>query len=251
MKKRYNKILIFVMSILLITTVVSASISVQDNNKAKEPLDKITFIHYKDGTVKEIGVNRATFGGGNKCYSLLGVKWSSLPVNYLIDSTNSGMSSDEVINAIAASTKTWDDATSKYLFNPYVIAYPSATWDDGIINPVDYQNEYVFGPVTSYGFTNNVIAVTNIWYTRYGRQIVDYDVLFNTYYTWGDATVNPLLMDLQNIATHETGHGLGLADIYNSGCSAVTMFGYSGNGETSKRDLAQPDITGLQKMYGA
>ncbi len=57
-------------------------------------------------------------------------------------------------------------------------------------------------------------------------------------------------MDWQNIATHETGHGLGLADVYQNACNQVTMYGYSTEGETIKRDLATPDITGLQKLYG-
>jgi predicted Zn-dependent protease len=57
-------------------------------------------------------------------------------------------------------------------------------------------------------------------------------------------------MDVQNIATHEIGHTLGLDDLYTTSCSAVTMFGYSGYGDTAKRDLAIPDITGLQKLYG-
>jgi len=86
---------------------------------------------------------------------------------------------------------------------------------------------------------------------KFQRRIIEYDVLFNTYYAWGDATVNSSVMDLQNIATHETGHGVGLGDIYSSTCSTVTMYGYSNYGETSKRSLGQPHITGLQKMYGA
>ena len=57
-------------------------------------------------------------------------------------------------------------------------------------------------------------------------------------------------MDLQNIATHELGHSAGLNDIYSSTCSEVTMYGYSSYGETKKRTLEQPDITGLQKIYG-
>ena len=101
---------------------------------------------------------------------------------------------------------------------------------------------------------SNVIAVTVVWYTRYSKQIVDYDVLFNTYYTWKDCSVPgtdcSAAMDLQNIATHETGHGIGLADVYTSSCSAVTMYGYSDYGETQKRTLEQPDITSLQILYG-
>jgi len=58
-------------------------------------------------------------------------------------------------------------------------------------------------------------------------------------------------MDLENIAVHELGHTVGLSDIYSTACSEVTMYGYSTEGETSKRTLEQPDITGLQRMYGA
>ena len=58
-------------------------------------------------------------------------------------------------------------------------------------------------------------------------------------------------MDLQNIATHEIGHGLGLEDLYNVVCDQETMYGYSSKGEIKKRTLEQGDITGLQIMYGS
>lgn len=235
MKNKYIKILVFLVLSIMVLAVISA---VPTNNKAKEPLDKITFIHYKDGTVKEIG---RAINAGDKCYKLLGVKWSLLPVSYVINPGS--YNTTFVANAISTSAETWDSATSKELFNNAYTIDNSATLD--VLSP-DFKNEYVFGAYSD----ANVIAVTNIWYMRYSRQIVDYDVLFNTYYAWGDATINPLLMDLQNIATHETGHGLGLGDIYTNTCSAVTMYGYSANGETSKRTLEQSDIKGLQKMYG-
>ncbi len=88
------------------------------------------------------------------------------------------------------------------------------------------------------------------WFTRVGRQIVEFDILFNDVYVWGDAFANSEVMDLANIATHELGHGAGMGDVYSSSCSEVTMYGYSTEEETKKRTLEQPDITGLQKMYG-
>jgi predicted Zn-dependent protease len=83
--------------------------------------------------------------------------------------------------------------------------------------------------------------------------IIDYDVMFDTDFAWKICSAGvdcSVAMDLQNIATHETGHGIGLADIYDSSCSAVTMYGYSWYGDTQKRSLEPPDITGLQKLYG-
>jgi len=57
-------------------------------------------------------------------------------------------------------------------------------------------------------------------------------------------------MDLQNIATHELGHGVGLGDLYITACSEETMYGYSNYGETKKRTLNAGDIMGIQKLYG-
>lgn len=237
MKNRHIKILVFLMMSVMILSVVSA---IPTNNKAKEPLDKITFIHYKDGTVKEVG--RAAVGGAT-CYKLLGVKWSSFPVSYVINPTNDdGLTPEFITTAISASAETWDSATSKELFNNEYQVNSTAQY--GVQN---YQNAIVFGNYPQSG----VIGVTSVWYTRYGRQIVEFDMLLDTDFTWGDATNPSNVMDLQNIVTHELGHAVGLADIYSTSCSAVTMFGYSNYGETSKSTLEQSDITGLQRMYGA
>jgi len=205
--------------------------------QAKGDLERVDFIHYK----------KAAGGFGkparpDACYKLMGVKWSALPVAYVINPTNpSGLSEAFVISAVSASAEVWDAATSKELFNNAVSLDYNASY--GV---VDSKNSIVFG---TYG-NDNVIAVTSIWYSKRTKQIVEFDMLFNVKYVWGDATVNSSVMDLQNIATHELGHSVGLSDLYTSSCSAVTMYGYSSNGETSKRTLEQPDVAGLQKMYG-
>jgi hypothetical protein len=56
-------------------------------------------------------------------------------------------------------------------------------------------------------------------------------------------------MDLQNIATHELGHGVGLGDLDDSDNSEKTMYGYSTWGETKKRTLDLGDITGIKVLY--
>jgi hypothetical protein len=80
------------------------------------------------------------------------------------------------------------------------------------------------------------------------REIVEFDILFNTEFSWGDADVDDYVMDLQSIATHELGHGAGLDDIYN--CELETMYGYASYGEITKRDLHTGDKAGIQDLYG-
>jgi hypothetical protein len=56
-------------------------------------------------------------------------------------------------------------------------------------------------------------------------------------------------MDVQNIVTHELGHCAGMDDLYESNAVEETMYGYSEEGETKKRDLYLGDITGIIGLY--
>lgn len=199
-------------------------------------LERIVFIHYANGKV-------VASAKAPSCYKLLGVKWKSLPVSYVV---NPGVEAI-VSGAVLAGNETWDTATSKELFNDEYSLDATANWDGDY---PDGRNEYSMGNYPQSG----VIAVTVVWsgvpIRGGGRQIIEFDVMFDTDFTWGDAALNSTVMDLQNIAVHESGHGVGLGDISSSSCSEVTMYGYSNYGETKKRTLEQPDIIGLQKMYG-
>lgn len=250
-----RKLYIIFVAVFFLISLVAASMIIPVNEKAKEngkaienspvitetetgewQLDRVDFIHYakpeNPGKTPKTGT----------CYKLMGVKWSSVPVNYVINPSNSqGLDENFVTSAISTSAETWDAATSSELFNnDYSVNYSI------VYGVQDYKNAIDFGDYLD----DNVIAVTSVWYTRVGKRIVEFDQRYNTRFSWGDADVNSSLMDLQNIATHELGHGVGLDDIYSSSCSQVTMYGYSTEGETSKRTLEQPDITGLQNMYG-
>ncbi len=224
---------------------ISANDNAKDNAKAPEnspvidsnwDLERVDFIHY----AKPNGVGSTK---SPSCYKLMGVKWNPLPVSYVINPSNSqGLSEGFVTSAIYASAESWDSATSSELFNNvYGINY-SAQY--GVQN---FQNVIAFGDYPDSG----VIGVTSVWYTRVGKRIVEFDMLLNTDFIWGDATLNSSIMDLENIATHELGHSVGLGDIYSTSCLSVTMYGYSTEGETSKRTLETADITGLQRMYGS
>lgn len=249
MKKRRNlKMLVLaaILSVFLGTLGVLTVVNVLAKKENKPLLEKITFIHYKKGFARKPSNGKALKPA--TCYSFLakGAKWKTLPVNYVINPQNPDNLGEEFIkNAIYQSAEEWDNHTSSELFGSYSLNY-NASWDRF---SRDGKNELVWGNYPE----NGVIAVTNIWGYFSGpqntRKIVEFDVMFDTDYNWGDAILNPSLMDLQNIATHEIGHGAGLSDLYNTNCSLETMYGYSNYGEIQKRDLNFGDILGIQKLY--
>lgn len=207
-------------------------------------LSKLVFIHYKKGFGKPPwAVSGKDKQKEPKCYSFLGkgIKWheEDLPVHYVI---GPGMEEYPIRLAI----EEWDSHTSSDLLGS-LIRDDDASWD--YAQP-DGRNELVFGNYSQPG----VIAVTVTWGYFSGspgmRRIVEFDILFDTDFNWEDAMDYSRFMDLQNIATHEIGHGLGLADLYEDTCVEETMYGYSNYGETEKRNLNTGDISGIQELYG-
>ena len=245
MKKLGLGILIAV--VVLALSGIAVAISNQGVEKGKTPdLEKIEFIHWKKDFAKP---EAAKAPKPPSCYKFLTpgknpIKWQGVEplVSYVINPTNSQDLSDSFItSAVSTSAETWDVATSKELMNNTYTIDSTATY-----GAQDYENAIAFGDYP----TEGVIAVTTVWYNPATKTIVEFDVMFDTDWTWGDATLDSPVMDLQNIATHELGHGVGLGDVYETACSEVTMYGYSNYGETQKRTLEAPDITGLQTLYG-
>ena len=95
------------------------------------------------------------------------------------------------------------------------------------------------------------VAATYYWVS--GNNLTECDLVFNDLeYTWwnGSGSCGGNKMDIWNIATHETGHWLCLADLYGGGDTLKTMYGYVNYCETIKRTLHSDDIAGIIAIYG-
>lgn len=172
-------------------------------------------------------------------YKLMGESWKEFGLTlYVADA--------DMVTAISAAAEEWDNYASPNLVSEVVFEEGRnvAIFDEVESHVPDRVNELVWSDLDS-----GIIAVCYTW--SVGDEIIQFDIAFNTDYLWNLDSANTDLMDLQNIATHELGHGFGLLDIYKPKLSELTMYGYSGPGDIAKRSLEQGDIDGIQAIYGA
>ncbi|MEK6968562.1 MAG: matrixin family metalloprotease [Nanoarchaeota archaeon] len=264
-----NKIYIVIMvTVLLLCTGVSANpqflipknaVKISDNlyslgsafDKDGKKVDGLMFVH------KRMDAKPGTGGGStgsSSCYLPLarGTKWKTTE-SYILDPTNNnGINNTIISESVQKSMDAWDTQTSYDVFGnrdfSQVVDGVDTAGPDG-------KNEVLFGISDP-----NVIAVTTVWGIFSGptnqRQIVEYDLLFNDDFAFGNAGPtsetslgNTSLMDLEAIGTHELGHALGLGHP-GSTCTEETMYAYASFGETKKRTLNNGDKAGLKSIYG-
>lgn len=261
MKKKFSLLICFILIVSVFVPVIASALAGKPES-VPPLLEKRVFIHYRKGYGKPDwtpGQGPPPKEGEGQ-YDLLGkgVKWKELPASYVIDSNIPGyLTLTFVESAISASAEEWDYWTGQELFDDDYQIVDDGSWDGDAGDYPDGRNELVFGDYPNSG----VIAITVVWGYFSGppgqRRIIEYDILFDTDFTWGyagptDETQlgDKSVMDLQNIATHEFGHGIGLDDLYDSGASEETMYGRSEYGETKKRTLYTGDKAGLKELYG-
>lgn len=111
-------------------------------------------------------------------------------------------------------------------------------------------------------FSLNTIAVTTTTYRPDTGEILDSDIEFNEaifLFTTVDSprceqgkeSVSCVATDIQNTATHEVGHLIGLDHTNTPESQQATMLARAALGDTFMRSLAQDDIDGVCHMYPA
>ncbi len=100
--KKIISIILFITLVFSITATASMLIPANDNAKEHSPvigedggLERVDFIHY----AKPTGQAKASAA---TCYKLMGVKWASFPVTYVINPTNTqGLTPDFITGKIS------------------------------------------------------------------------------------------------------------------------------------------------------
>lgn len=217
-------------------------------------VEGLAFIHFKKDYTHKPNHPNVDNGGTTKCYSYLsqGVKWKVVE-DYLLDSTNTrGLAAGDVSDIIANASAKWEDAADGVVngvSGANILGNEVAGVVDGAdTSAPDGKNEVMFGDISSSG----AIAVTIVWGIFSGppfaRELVEWDMVFDDVdFDWS-ATGEAGKMDFENVSTHEIGHSDGMGHPDDS-CINETMYRFSSNGETKKRDLNTGDIAGINQLY--
>ncbi len=167
-------------------------------------------------------------------YTTEGHAWGVSTVPYYINPANKYISTTAAIAALKSSAAAWSGYANIQL------SYAGNTSDASLTN--NHVNEVFFRDDTS-----AMLGETYYWWDGTGH-LVDADFVIHENYIWYSANIgcNNDGYYVENTATHEFGHVLGLG---HSAVDTATMWPSSGVCETIRETLDPDDIAGLQSLY--
>ena len=151
-------------------------------------------------------------------------------VDYQIGDLGDGLALGDVEFAIDAAFGAWENAPSD---SPTFKKVPSGT-----DNTVSWQ------PLG----TGGIVAFASISFIPPTKTIVAFNIVFNSDLTWSTSKDDDAF-DVQNVATHEAGHVEGLGHVNAPKDGVETMYKFTDEGETFRRNLCDGDIAGIQALY--
>lgn len=259
-----TKIWVVVLVSLLVISVVSTSILIAANDKAKPKapgnakappeIESITHIFYRYPTHAGPGPHPDD-ESDTYHFTRGGLRWFDFPVEYEVDPTGSGdvdgdgdTDSDDADAAEAAveagfeGSDSWDD------YDPFGDFFVKGDSDgDGDVD----------GTVSWDGIdgTGGAVAMATIWFYPWSKEIISFEIVFDVAESWGILSSTPYpyagatAFDIQNVGAHEVGHVVGLGHVNAPKDGLLTMYRYTTEGETLKRDLGLGDQLGVFDLY--
>jgi len=251
MKKKLFSVLFALVMVLSLSLVTAAPATAQENKPITPPeLKQITFIHYAqpdfpgkpDRPPGQDKKDKDPPPVDNGYYELLGLY---LPGNFDIQVNPAG-GPEGALYEIEQAFETWDDVVNTELFKDEI----GTTTVSGVAD--DSQNTVSWVRIVP----RKIIAMVSIWYLDDNDpetldKIFEFDIVLNSFLEWGIDPDDEGAFNVQNIMTHEVGHPVGLADLYEEEYRELTMYGYSSKGETQKISLEEGDKVGALAIYKA
>ncbi len=202
-------------------------------------IEGYAFVHYMKPAVSSMPV----WDDEVDIYKLMrgGLKWFDT-IQYEVNYNGCELEDIDVFATLGASLETWDSEMSFELFdNTLGTTINDSRFSGDGVNTIKWDNLGDSG----------TIAYNSFWFYTATKEMIESDVVFNSYYAWSVEDVcSGEMMDLESIATHEFGHN-GLNDLYMPPSVELTMHGWSyGFCEMHKRDLGTGDISGIVALYG-